>query len=698
MKKLKDSKILYRDRYGIIRCTLVLSLLLIGLMALNMHLHDNRNARAAEERASDAARQIAAQFQQLIEDSAYQIQVAVAYLQEDGMNELTLEAISRNKLFTGAALLQNSEMLLQSGNCKLQDDAKKSAQYSDGNLQLRLLAQDDNSIQLRTTVQSDLELAVWISPDLVEELLSRAFEEEYGYAVFNVETGVYLLNHTHYTEQGYYDALLNRNAGGAAEKLLGARTAQAYIHRDAGAAEPYYIAQMPTGIGSWSVALLIPENLIDFDEGMPVGLLMLGLITMALSVLAVALVSIIVYWKVVKAENELKRENQLLNQLATLAAEAGQVSIFQYKRKEDQLDHYIDGIGNVDGEAKSLAELCGCENEDAERLQSRCRKLKVGMEDELNIHAHTNGDERFLRICLKSSTENENVILGCIQDCTQGMLAQNRAMDESNFHAQMKPKSTAIWQVNASRNRWHVSHCINSELVRRLNITEDEKRDYEADLNNGLRHYLHPDDYPAYVEEMSINGIMTMFRKGKVETVHEYRVEKPDGKGYEWHRQVVRTYEDPRTHEIMANIFIINVDGEKKAEMERRERARMLQSSLTALGGLYRALFYVDLDADICYTAKAPGGELISKHRSSFRTTFDAYIDQTVAPEDRAALKELTNAYLLRKNMSETAHKQCREYRRISGDSYKRSLMIVQAARFENGTVRDVVIALRTLD
>ena len=38
------------------------------------------------------------------------------------------------------------------------------------------------------------------------------------------------------------------------------------------------------------------------------------------------------------------------------------------------------------------------------------------------------------------------------------------------------------------------------------------------------------------------------------------------------------------------------------------------------------------------------------------------------------------------------------EYRRIVGDGYEWSAVIVQAARFENATVREVVVALRDIN
>lgn len=697
------SRFLRKDQYGIMRGTAILSLLLVFAMGLNMHLHGNRDTLAAEERASDAARQIAAQFQQLIEDSISQMEVTAEYLRLGMDDALALNALSKNTVFSASAIIENGNPVCASGVINLHDDQLKTAEHLYDGVQAKIIAQEDNAIHLHIPVSAERELAAWISPERVQEVLGRAYSDDYGYAVYNGDTGVYLINHTHFAEHGYYDALLARNTSNQTEPLLNLPLAQAYISADETAAEPYYIAQMPTKIESWHIALLIPQTLIDFEEGLPTGLYFIGLVTIAVCVAAVVLMSIYVRRGIRRADKAAKSEWKLLKQLAEMAAMQGQVAVFQYNRGENRFVHYFDGINRKKIDAcdygmEQLTQICGFESGELERIQQRCLEMKAGAEAQLNILTHRNGSERFLRIYLNCCENDGNNILGYVLDCTQGMLSQHRIEDERNFYSMMKCKSSSVWQVNASQNCWRISHCADSDIMDRLDIHDRNFRDYENDLNNAIRRYLHPEDYPSYAEEMSVNRLIKMFRSGKTETVHEYRTQKQKNKGYEWHRQVVRVFRDPETQEIMANIFVINVDAEKNAEMERRERARMLQRSLTALGGMYHALFYVDLDNDICYTTKAPGGELISKHQAPFRETFDAYIDRSSTKEDRQKLKDLTGAYMLRKNLSETEHTRSCEYMRISGDNLKKTKMIVQAARFENGTVRDVVIAIRNLE
>ena len=104
------------------------------------------------------------------------------------------------------------------------------------------------------------------------------------------------------------------------------------------------------------------------------------------------------------------------------------------------------------------------------------------------------------------------------------------------------------------------------------------------------------------------------------------------------------------------------------------------------------------ITSSIVVTVRSPGGEMITQLSMPFRATFAKYIQQNVVPEDREKLNKLLDPYYIRKNIREGSHFVRCEYRRIVGDSYEWSAVIVQAARFENATVREVVLALRDIN
>ena len=81
-----------------------------------------------------------------------------------------------------------------------------------------------------------------------------------------------------------------------------------------------------------------------------------------------------------------------------------------------------------------------------------------------------------------------------------------------------------------------------------------------------------------------------------------------------------------------------------------------------------------------------------------YKVTFDAYIDTVVHPDDRERLRNMLSAYTLHRSMTEGSHYQRCEYRRRTDDGYRRAEVIVQPARFENGIVREVVLALNNIE
>lgn len=222
-----------------------------------------------------------------------------------------------------------------------------------------------------------------------------------------------------------------------------------------------------------------------------------------------------------------------------------------------------------------------------------------------------------------------------------------------------------------------------------------ECRDYMSDLAGALREYIDPDDYEVFTEKMSVEGLSRLMRTGGHQMTLECRARSLKTGAFEWRRLLVRVYRHPEQGELIADMYAMNVDAEKNAELERQERARVLQQTLTAISGIYNGLYYAELDRDTCYTAKAVGGSISSQLRQSYRGMVETFVAGDVHPEDREAIKCLLDPYQLRKRMTENSHLVRHEYRRRVGENYETAAIIVQAARFENGTVRDIAIAMR---
>lgn len=703
MKSIK--RLFQKDKIGFVRGTFALGFILLLIAMLFLWILGNRDSRGAEERAADAARHVAQQFQMLIEDGFRQMNVVSEEI--DGTSDNALEQIRnmvRYGVFSDAMIISDGVEYHMDGTKSEVEQTPRSIHYHTDDIEGKIIGCEDETVQLRVSVGESAELAAWLDPDRLDWILESAYAEDYGYAIFNSSTGAYLVNKSTYEGGGYYDALLKLNVDGDTEKLLHAQVAQTHVHsaKDGGSE---YIAQTKTDIYPWSIALFIPGKLLMQNEN-TVGLTnMLFVASILVLIVALAVYIVFIMRRMRKESDVQLHKSRIADKMLALAAEDSKCRLYIYQPKQDKVVAFYDGL-RYEGEVeeadppKNISELgvrCGLSESDIEQLQERLREIKPGEHCKLNLLCSVQDSKHLLRFTLNSDEENGDLVLGAMRDCTVEQQTKIRFSDERNYRKAILPKTTTVWQINFGRGRWKLTDCRPGFEVARAGIKLNEWRDYEVDLNGLAREYVHPEDYANYIARMNAESILDSYTRGKFEQQMEYRILDFDGQ-YQWYRQVLRVFKNPDSDEIIANMYLLNVDAEKNAEIERTQRTRILQQTLTALGGIYYGLYYVNLDDDLCYAARTHGGEMITQLSTPFKATFANYIQRYVVPEDREKLSKLLDPYYIRKSIREGCHFVRCEYRRIVGDGCKWSEVIVQAARFENATVREVVIALRDID
>lgn len=704
MSNIKLKKIFVRDKYGLIRGGLILGALVLLCTFFTLRIVQMNEVASMEERSSDAVSRVMTRFEQLIENGFSQMKSMSALLEgKQASQEAVLEVLRANALFMDAGVYANGELHGALGVASTGEGQVAYIHYDATAPDFKVIAQTDGAIQLRVSMGSLGELAAWVDPENVEAILSSAFDWEYGYAIYNSATGAYLVNHTGFSDGGYYDALLAMNEDGSAGALLNNGKAHAYIN-GSNSEGGYYIAQQQSAIHPWSIALILPENLVQDGNA--------GLQTLYIVLLAIVLALVIVGCNLFTAHRihvinaNARRAIDVGERMLNTAAQQARMSLFVYYRGMDGPILCYDGLnlmGNRERGAclttlEAIQAGCGLRGEAQESLEERLHDLTPGNTEEFIIHsAVAGGQERVLRFALNASTEEKHSVICSIWDCTQELISQNRAEEERNYRISIEPRTMSIWQVNVSRNRWHALHLKPGSSMGALSVVKSVWRDYSADMSGIIRNYIHSADYETFHENMSIDALSDMYRSGRAHFSLDYRTCAENQKNCKWHRMIVRLYLNPDSGDLLANLYVFNVDAEKNAELERGDRKRILQQTLTALGGVFYGLYYVDLENDLCYTAKAQGGQLVSRLSAAYKSTFDTYIEKYVHPEDQEVLRNVLNAYTLRRNMVEGSHYTQAEYRHRIGDEYVWTEAIVQPARFENGSIREVVLALRRI-
>ena len=704
MKRIK--RIFQKDKYGFVRGTVALGVVLLLIALMFVRFHCNRDSISAEERAADAARQVALQFQMLIEDGFRQMNVVSESLGGEIDADLEqIEGMVRYCIFSDAVIIRDGTEYHLDGSTSVEEVSPRFIRYHADDVDGKITGVGDGRIQLRVSVNESVELAAWIDPVRLDRILQSAYDEDYGYAIFNSATGAYLVNNSGYADGGYYDTLLELNEDGHTEDLLRAEVAQTHVQSARSSAGTEYIAQTCTAIYPWSVALFIPEELLMQEASSEDRMTLLCGLAILLIVAALTAYAVAIMRNLRKENLKKMHETQVADMMLRLSAEDSKSRLYIYDRKKDRILAYFDGL-KYDGAAeqacapKNIAELgerCVLSESDGEQLRERMRELKPGERCDLNLLCNAQDSKHLLRFVLHCADDGDgNLMLGTMRDCTVEQQTKIRYSDERNFRKGILPRTTSVWQIDFARGRWKITDCRKDINLAKIGVRLNDWRDYEGDLNGFVRDYVHPQDYPDYAAKMSIEDILDMYTRGKFEQTLEYRIRSMDGQ-YMWYRQVLRVFKNPDNGEIIANLYSVNVDAEKNAEIERKQRKQILQQTLTALGSIYYGLYYVDLDGDLCYVARTHGGELITQMTAPFKATFENYIRENVHPEDRARVSQLLDPYVIRKQIREGSHFMRCEYRRSVGEGYGWSVLIVQAARFENATVREVVVALRNI-
>lgn len=688
----------------------VLILVLLISAAAGFLAVQNRERSILKSHVSYAIRTMADRFEDMIVSGVSQLKIASMNTDFDVLERSVVE-IAGSDIFDGAVLLdERSKAVTRSGSVPETMGNFKVIRYPYKNVIAYIYVQNNGMISIKLDTNAKYDIQAWVRGEYIDEIFTDKGGEQFDYCLFDASTGAYIINRTSFTENSYFDTLLARNENGRMEPLLNtwkASGAQTLVSSGSvNGEDDYYIAQARTGIGDITAAVTIPLSRLRGDLKLQGWNNIVVVGALGAAVLFVLLATLLVFRHENRVEEFTERSSRISDMLLHRASNGAKITLMLYDSASDTFCTYCESDKDRkqfgDADPRNLREFAvryHIADEDIERMYAACRALKRDESTSLNVTSVRDDGDRSMHLHMHAA-EDGGLVVCSMYDCTNELRANERLQQENAFRNSVLPRCMSCWEINVTANSWKATYCARNANSYMLKLAEKAvtPRDYGIDLANIVRTVVHPDDCQSYMSAVNPDALASMYHSGIVENAHEYRVRSEQKGGYEWHRQIIHMQKSMDSDDIIATLYILNINAERMAETERRERSRILQQSLTALGGLYFALFYVDLDNDICYTAKAPKGEIVSQVSGPYKATFDAYIDSSIHPDDRERIRGALSAYALRRQMTESDHLVCGVYRRKVDDAYKDVTLLIQAARFENGTVRDVVIALRDMD
>ena len=167
MKSIK--RLFQKDRFGFVRGTIALGFIFLLIAMLFPWILVNRDSRGAEERAADAARQVAQQFQILIEDGFRQMNVVseeISQASEDALDQIA--NMVRYGVFNDAMIVSDGVEYRMDGTVAEVEQAPLYIRYHTDEVEGRIIRCEDDTVQLRVSIGESAELAACLDPDRLD--------------------------------------------------------------------------------------------------------------------------------------------------------------------------------------------------------------------------------------------------------------------------------------------------------------------------------------------------------------------------------------------------------------------------------------------------------------------------------------------------------------------------------------------------
>lgn len=673
------------DRHGVVRTNIVLGAVLLLVVVVILMIFTDMDTSTARARVAESVERLSAYLSRNMEDG-FETMSAVA--ETDATTEGKLAALVSGGLFKNACIAEDGASAFAKDGGGM-TAASKYRQIGRG----KSVSANAAGILLKLDANGSTVTAL-MTYDTLNARVTEAFGKDIRYAVYDVASGSYLIDRLEIGGTDYFETLNILNGKGEMTPLRRSSKAQAEHGGDV-------FAQTRARVMPWGVTLRVSHASLEGGERDYNGLIIL--IAAACLLIAFVIDTFLEIRRIRRVEAETKTQTVVLTELARRSAVDAGLALFVFDREKNDIPYYTNHLNllrDVPGikQPRSLDDLeraCGIDEAELGRLADRIYGIEEGQVGELMLHASSLTRDGVLRFEFNAVPGHSAYVLCCVTDGTQEDLAHESATDEANYRRGMLPKCASAWEIDVANNRWRRIHRAPGGTLALLDVPDESWRDYEGDLHGIIRDYLDPQDYHNFAADMCLESLMTIYRKGSRDGgTYDDRIRDDSTAGYHWNRRIVRVFKNPDTGSVWANFYILNIDAQKNAELERRERARYMQKALTALGGIFYGIYYVDLENDLCYSGRAyssaPNTELCLRYSE----TVASAIESGVHPEDRAALKAMLDGYNIRKQMSERAHCFTRKFRSRQGEDYVESVLIIQAARFENAVVREFVVAL----
>ena len=259
--------------------------------------------------------------------------------------------------------------------------------------------------------------------------------------------------------------------------------------------------------------------------------------------------------------------------LLYIALQRSAATAFEYDAAADRLSTIVELNGSCEtvtysGGPELVARKYGCSEKDTLAVENAFGLAVDGEDAEVDFRDLRAGGQSFKRMSLyvmRVQDKPTGTVVGVVSDISREKRLAEQARREQEFRLSVLGSSAYGLEIGLESNRW--------KYLWRNGAADEirESDDYDKDMLSLLmRDTVAKEDYSAYTAVMNRQSLLQSYGDGREELTLDYRIQEEDG-GLRWFRGVIHLLEDGETGETRANVYVSDVDAQKRRELAEAE-------------------------------------------------------------------------------------------------------------------------------
>lgn len=173
------------------------------------------------------------------------------------------------------------------------------------------------------------------------------------------------------------------------------------------------------------------------------------------------------------------------------------------------------------------------------------------------------GDYRWYEATINIIQEQENIIIRYYtEDIDEKKKQEQKVLEERRIYGSMFAKSTVVYEVDITRNRFLGGHEKWGQLF------GIQQTDNYADMMQALvQKAIHPEDARAFCDAFLLPNVLSAYQNNQTRIMCEYRRPNESGE-FIWVRCMLHLFLEQSTNNLQGQAYIENINAEKQKQLE----------------------------------------------------------------------------------------------------------------------------------